>query len=102
MRTKAKLISVLLAVALLLPSCITVRHVSDTGEVTETTSVDTEAIVLCVQLIMTNTPIALDLARQIQTMYDEPDSPAKEDRLALLLEQARAFLQIYAENQLKI
>ena len=96
------LISILLAVALLLPSCITVRHVSDTGEVTETTSVDTEAIVLCVQLIMTNTPAAIELARQIQGVAATPETPEQADQLALLLEQARAFLQIYAENQLKI
>ena len=100
MRTKAKWISVLLAAALL-TGCITVRHTSDTGEVTETTSVDTAAIVLCVQLIMTNTPTAIELARQIQDLFAEPDSPDKENQLALLMEQARAFLQIYAENQLK-
>ena len=101
MRTKAKLISFLLATVLLLPSCITVRHISDTGEVTETTSVDTDAIVLCVQLITTNTPIAIDLARQIQGVAATPETPEQADQLALLLEQARAFLQIYAENQLK-
>ena len=66
-----------------------------------TTSVDTAAIVLCVQLIMTNTPTAIELARQIQDLFSQPDSPEKDDRLVLLLEQAETFLQIYAANQLK-
>jgi len=93
------LLPILLIPALLMPGCITIRAIDDTGTQSLTTRVDVDAIVAITQLVIANTPAALELIPQIQDALAKPDSPSKTDQLLALLEQARVLLEVFRTNQ---
>jgi len=80
-------------------ACITVRTIDETGAETTTTRLDVEVIVAITQLVMTNAPTAIQLAAQIQELFEQPPSASREERLAVLLEHARVLLETYYANQ---
>ena len=80
-------------------SCITVRTIREDGTEVITRRLDTEAIVVCWQLFETGAPMLIDVAKQIQALREEPETPSRDERLSAVLAEARTLLEIYYANQ---